>query len=72
MNLVRTDIFEAALSLPSGDRASLADKLLDSLNPVDSQVEKAWINEVERRIKSFDDGETLAIEGEEVFKEFLG
>ena len=60
-----------ALDLPSNDRALLARKLIESLddapaeNPAD--VERAWQEEVERRLDDLVSGKVKAIPAEEVF-----
>jgi putative addiction module component (TIGR02574 family) len=46
----------------------LADKLLLNLTPIDSSVDKAWLQESERRLKEYRDGKVEAIPGDQVFK----
>ena len=57
-----TDIFDAALALSEHERATLADRLLESLHrPINPAVEAAWADEVQRRLADLDAGraETL-------------
>lgn len=62
------EIFRAALSLPQGSRAELADRLLQSLDESDQdEVDARWAREAEDRIAAFDRGEITAIPGDEVF-----
>jgi len=57
------EILMAALSLPQEDRASIAERLLESLEgaAVDSlAVEKAWANEIMARAAAYARGELKA------------
>lgn len=67
MSIVLEDITEAALSLPSSDRATLADRLLDSLEPGNDQnyISDAWIAEIRRRVKEVRSGKAKLIDGSE-------
>jgi putative addiction module component (TIGR02574 family) len=51
---------EEALRLTPGERASLAQRLLASLE-VDSEIEEAWAAGVERRIAEVESGAVQAI-----------
>jgi putative addiction module component (TIGR02574 family) len=63
------EIISAALALPAGSRAMLAEHLLESLDADDQdQIDAAWIEEAERRDKEIEDGVVQAIPGEEVMK----
>ncbi len=53
------EILSAALSLPPGARAMLADHLLGSLDsPNQKQIDAAWAPEIERRIREVDEGKS--------------
>jgi putative addiction module component (TIGR02574 family) len=53
-------LLEQVLSLPEHDRAELAMRLLESLDPeVQTDVDEAWAAEIERRCAAVDAG-TLA------------
>jgi putative addiction module component (TIGR02574 family) len=61
------EIIGAALALPPGSRAMLAEHLLESLDAEDQdQIDAAWIEEAERRDQDIEDGVVKAIPGEEV------
>ncbi len=68
-----TSIRQAALALPSDDRAALAADLLASLDEgetdlaSDAQWEVAWGEELERRADEFDAGGTETSSADEVF-----
>lgn len=54
--------------LPVDQRAEIADKILQTLNAPDPNVEKAWIQEVEVRMEEYRQGKVKLIPAEEVFK----
>ncbi len=57
---------EAALALPSEARALLADRLVESLDPVDDSVlQKLWATEAVRRHDEIRDGSIVPIPGPE-------
>jgi len=61
------EIMSAALSLPPGARAMLAEHLLESLDAEDQKrIDMLWAEEAERRDKEIEDGIVKAIPGEEV------
>jgi putative addiction module component (TIGR02574 family) len=60
-------ILEEAAELPEEDRAELAGRLLESLDgEPDEDVEVAWSEEIERRIRQLDAGEAKTIPWQEV------
>ncbi len=60
-------IFHEASQLPENERAELAGMLLDSLEAEpDPDIEAAWSEEVERRIRQIDSGEVKLIPWEKV------
>ena len=66
------EIFRQAAELPSSDRAELAGRLLDTLDgETDPNVEAAWAEEVERRIRQVDSGEVKLIPWEQVRAELF-
>jgi len=67
MSSSTTDLYRKALALDESERAELAGALIDSLDlEIDSGVEAAWLEEIERRIKELDSGEVEGIPWEEV------
>ena len=63
-------ILKAALALPPGARAMLADHLLASLDaPNQKQIDAAWAEEIQRRIREIDEGKVEMIDGESVMRE---
>lgn len=63
------EILCAALALPPDERALLADELLVSLDaPDQEEIDGAWAEEIEKRIRDFDEGRVEAIDGEVVMR----
>jgi putative addiction module component (TIGR02574 family) len=61
------EVISAALALPPGSRAMLAEHLLESLDAEDQQrIDAVWAEEAERRDKEIEDGIVTPIPGEEV------
>jgi Putative addiction module component len=57
---------EEILSLPSGSRAMLADKLIESLEfDTDSAIQTVWMTEAKSRRDGVRDGSVQTIPGEE-------
>ena len=56
------EILGAALALPPGARAMLADENQE-------QIDKAWAEEAERRMREIDEGKVETIDGELVMQE---
>jgi putative addiction module component (TIGR02574 family) len=68
MSIPIEQIAEAALALPSDARALLADRLVESLDPLtDQDVRGAWATESLRRLDEIRSGKVKAIPAEEVF-----
>ena len=63
-------LIEEALMLPLEDRAELADKLLQSLNiPTQSDIERMWMEEAEKRVSEYDEKKIESLNGENVIRE---
>lgn len=63
------DIEKASMQLDLEERASLAGKLLLSLDePSATEVERLWLDEAERRLEDFRSGKVRSIPAEEVFR----
>jgi len=63
-------ILHDALALPSNLRASLADKLLESLNsPTQKSLDLLWAKEAEKRLKELRTGKASSIPANMVFEE---
>ena len=63
------EILRSALSLSPGERAMLADHLLASLDgPNQKEIDAAWGEEAERRMREIDEGKGKLIDGELVME----
>lgn len=73
MNNPNQNLETEALSLPEQQRTAFVLKLLDSLEhrklKEPEQVEKAWLEEANRRYEAYLSGEEEAIPAEQVFAE---
>ena len=59
------EILTAALALPAEARATLADRLLESLDDADQKrIDGLWAEEAERRLREIEEGKVEAIDGE--------
>ena len=61
---------EQATQLPHRERARLALRLIESLEPgQDEDVNELWLDEAERRLRKYDEGATAARDAEEAISE---
>ena len=68
MGIATDKLLEEALLLPADERASLVEKLLQSLNlPTEAEVNQLWVEEAERRVSQIEAGKVELIPGEQVF-----
>ncbi len=64
------EIFGAALSLPPGLRAMLAEHLLKSLDSTkQAEIDALWAEEAEKRVQDIEQGRVTLIPGEHVLRE---
>ncbi len=66
MNVI--ELTEAAEALPPDDRVKLADAILRSLDPPDSNIEEQWGRLAELRLHELRTGVAKPVNGEEVFE----
>ena len=60
-------VLQAALSLPDTERTQLVEALIDTLAPEDAApLEDAWLTEIERRSREFDEGLVQPVPWEDV------
>jgi len=65
-----SEILEEARALPYGERTELIEQLIaDAAKDPDPEIEKAWSDEVLRRLKEIEDGKVQMIPGEQVMAE---
>jgi putative addiction module component (TIGR02574 family) len=64
------DLVAAALLLPPGARAALAEQLLESLDdPQQHQIDALWAQEAEKRAAQIEEGKVEALAGKDVMDE---
>ena len=67
--MIKTDeLISEAISLPVEARILLVNKLLESLNPPNKEIDELWAKEAEKRVEDIRTGKVKTIPGEEVFK----
>lgn len=69
MSLTVEQITTEALHLPVSSRAELAEKLVESLDVSEDEIEQAWAGEAVRRRDEVRSGKVKTIPGEEVLAE---
>ncbi len=68
MNAVAEKICDEILEFPTNERVEIIDKLLyENSFSVKKEIKNAWIDEVNKRVESIDNGTAKLIPGEEVF-----
>ncbi len=55
-------------SLPIEAKTALVDQILNSLQPIDKDIDDQWAIEVERRMGEIRSGEVTLVPGDEVFR----
>ena len=63
-------ILKEALTLPSQERATLVDDLLDSLDQPDEQIDSLWRKEVEDRIVAYRTGKIRTVTLDDVLSKY--
>lgn len=63
------EILKSALELPIDERVVIADMITQSLNTTNTEIEKNWEEEVNKRLELLDKGELETISYEEFFNE---
>jgi|JI9StandDraft_1071089.scaffolds.fasta_scaffold350343_2 putative addiction module component (TIGR02574 family) len=55
-------VVDEALAMPVEKRAELANLLLQSLNPANTEIEQAWAKEAEARLAAYQSGQLKAVD----------
>jgi putative addiction module component (TIGR02574 family) len=63
------DLLREIESLPVEERARVADSVLKSLNPPESEIDKKWAEVAKRRLEEIKSGAVTPVSGEEGFEE---
>ena len=71
MTAEASELLKRALALPEDERAALANTPLDSLDTNPESVEKAWEEEIARRIEALKSGKAITVPWEEFRQKLL-
>ncbi len=61
------EIIEEALHLTPQERYIIIENLVQSLNKPDEEIDKIWIEESKKRLKSYKEGKAKTLSYEQVF-----
>ena len=61
------DIIQEAATLPVEERAIVVDSLLRTLNPPDTEIDRAWVRIAQRRLADLRSGRVQPVPGDQVF-----
>lgn len=63
------DLLREIESLPVEERARVADSVLKTLNPTESEIDKKWAEVAKRRLEEIKAGAVRPVSGQDVFDE---
>lgn len=63
------ELMALAESLPLDLKIQLVEKLLNSLNPPQEEIDRLWADEAEKRVAELESGKVKSIPGETVFRD---
>jgi hypothetical protein len=63
------DLLREIESLPVEERARVADSVLKTLNPPESEIDKKWAEVAKRRLDEIKSGAVKPLSGQDVFDE---
>ncbi len=73
MSSTARQLFDDAMQLPDDERAALAARLIESLDPAtDQDAQAAWDAETQRRLEELDSGQATPIPWSKARKMILG
>lgn len=61
-----TEIEADIQALEPADKERLLEFLLDDVGPVDPEIDRAWLEEVQRRSRELDEGKVTAVSWDQV------
>jgi putative addiction module component (TIGR02574 family) len=64
------EIIDMVVQLDPVERCKIVAKVLQSLDKPDPEIDRAWNDEAERRLKAYDEGRIKAIPIEDALGEF--
>lgn len=63
----RREIIELAMRLKPAERFEVAEELLRSVEEVDPEIDRLWLEEAERRLTAYRAGKVKGIPAEDIF-----
>lgn len=66
----RREVIELAMQLEPEERFEVAEELLRSVEQVDPEIDRLWIEEAERRLAAYRAGRVKGIPAEDIFGSF--
>ena len=60
-------LLEQAIKIPPKERVVLAELILASIDSESEEINKAWVDEVQIRIKSVSDGKSVLLDFDELY-----
>lgn len=61
------DIIQEAATLPVEERAIVVDSLLRTLNPPNTEIDRAWARIAQRRLADLRSGRVQSVSGDHIF-----
>ena len=61
------NLLEKALEMPPNERVVFAELILASIDHEEEEIKKAWLNEVESRMKAVDEGKASLLDFEQLY-----
>jgi len=66
--LKQDELFDEIDILPIDLKTEIVDKILASITPLNSDIDKLWIKEANKRKQEIESNSVLLVNGDEVFK----
>lgn len=66
--LKQDELFDEIDILPIDLKTEIVDKILASITPPNSEIDKLWIKEANKRKKEIESNSVILVDGDEVFK----
>ena len=65
----KREIIDMALQLKAAERYEVAEKIMQSLDKSDAEIDRVWAEEALHRVRACDEGRMKTLSAEEVFGE---
>ena len=66
--LKEQELFDEINSLPLDIKTRIVDTILKEINPINSEIDSLWIEEVHKRKREIESGEVRLVDGDVVFQ----